>query len=187
MADPARKRATYDDLLAVPDSLIAEILDGELVTTPRPGLRCAATSSSLGVDLGTPFQRGRGGPGGWFFLDEPELHFDADVLVPDLAGWKRERAPDLTAAYATVAPDWICEVLSDSTRGIDRMRKLPIYARAGVGHVWLLDPVAQLLEVFRRSEAGWLLVATVGGDDVVRAEPFDAIELALAPLWDPLA
>ena len=187
MADPARKRATYDDLLAVPDHLVAEILDGELVTMPRPALRHASVSSSLGVDLGSPFQRGRGGPGGWVFLDEPELHLGEDVLVPDLAGWRRERAPAIEAAFATAPPDWLCEVLSESTRRTDRMCKLPIYARAGVGHVWLVDPAEQTLEAFRLHEGRWLLLETFGGDAVVRAEPFDAIELALAPLWDPLA
>ncbi len=187
MADPARKRATYEDLLAVPEHLIAEILDGELVTMPRPALRHANASSALGVDLGSPFQRGRGGPGGWVFLFEPELHLDADVLVPDLAGWRRDRVPDVSAPWTDVAPAWACEVLSDRTRRTDRVRKLPIYARAGVGHVWLVDPVDRTLEVFRRQDTSWLLVTTHEGDAVVRAEPFDAIDLALAPLWDPLA
>ncbi len=185
MADLGRKVATYEDLLAVPDSLTAEILDGELVTMPRPGLRHAAAASALSVDLGNPFQRGRGGPGGWVFLFEPELHLDQDVVVPDLAGWRRPRAPEVSGAFTSVAPDWICEVLSDRTRRIDRMRKLPISARAGVAHVWLLDPVEQLLEVFRRHDGRWLLVETFGGATAVRAEPFEAIELELAPLWSP--
>lgn len=187
MADAARKLATYEDLLAVPDDLVAELLGGELITHPRPALAHATAASSLGGDLHTPFQRGRGGPGGWVFLDEPELHLDADVLVPDLAGWRRERVPDLTASFSDVPPDWVCEVLSDRTRRTDRVRKMPIYARAGVGHLWLLDPIDRTLEVFRRHEATWLLVASHEGEQVIRAEPFEAIELALAPIWNPLA
>ncbi len=186
MPDPARKLATYDDLLAVPEEFVAEILNGELIAMPRPALRHAKASSSLGMDLGGPFQRGRGGPGGWLILDEPELHLGADVLVPDLAGWRRDRAPDLAAPWTDQVPDWLCEVLSDATRGLDRVRKLPIYARAGVGHVWLVDPAARTLEVFRKHERAWLLVATFGGSDLVRAEPFDAIELDLGGLWDPI-
>jgi hypothetical protein len=134
LAEPARKPATYEDLCAVPDDRIAEILDGELLTFPRPALAHSSVASALGMDLGTPFQRGRGGPGGWVILDEPELHLQADILVPDLAGWRRERAPDLTAAFATAAPDWVCEVLSPSTRRVDRVKKLPIYLRERVDH-----------------------------------------------------
>ncbi|MBI4952535.1 MAG: Uma2 family endonuclease [Myxococcales bacterium] len=183
MAEPARKIPSYADLCAVPAPLVAEIVDGELVAQPRPALRHAHAASSLGGDLFSPFQRGRGGPGGWVFLFEPELHLGADVLVPDLAGWRADRAPDLAAPWTALAPDWLCEVLSDSTRTLDRVRKLPLYARAGVGHVWLLDPGARSLECYRRQEGGWLLVAAFGENDRVRAEPFEAIELELAGLW----
>lgn len=184
MADPARRRATYDDLIAVPEPLVAEILDGELHTHPRPALRHATAASALGGELVGPLQRGRGGPGGWVILDEPELHLGGDVLVPDLAGWRRERAPKIDAAFADTAPDWLCEVLSPSTQRVDRVRKLPIYAREKVAHVWLVDPSAQTLEAYRRQDDGWLLVATFGGADCVRTEPFAVVELELAALWD---
>ena len=184
---PARldkPRATYEDLLKVPDGNVAEIVDGELYVSPRPAAPHALAASVLGVDLGGPFHRGRGGPGGWWIVHESELHFGEDVLVPDLAGWRRERMPEFPkAAFFTLAPDWLCEVLSPSTERLDRARKLAVYAREGVSDVWLINPVARTLEVYRRSERQWLLVATHSSDDRVHVAPFDAIELDLLPLW----
>ncbi len=136
------------------------------------------------MDIGSCFQRGRGGPGGWWILDEPELHFADDILVPDLAGWRRERMPESpTGAFSQLAPDWVCEVLSSSTARIDRVLKVALYAREGVGHVWLVDPIAQTLEVLQLEGASGLLAASFGGSCTVRAEPFDAIELDLGALW----
>ncbi len=189
MAEPAsvQRRATYEDLLKVPDHLVAEILDGELYTTPRPALRHALAGSALGGELIGPFQNGRGGQGGWWILDEPELHLADDVVVPDCAGWRRERLPNVPdAAYLALAPDWLCEVLSPSTEQMDRLRKLRIYAREGVGHVWLINPIPRTLEVLQLVGARWTVVAVHGGDDVVNAEPFGAIDLHLSRLWpDP--
>lgn len=183
--DFSKKPATYQDLIDLPSNLVGELVNGELRASPRPALGHASAASTLGMDLGGPFQRGRGGPGGWWIFHEPELHFGADVLVPDLAGWRRERMPTRPdVPYLTLAPDWVCEVLSPSTAGFDRVRKLPIYHRAGVTHAWLLDPAGRSLEVYRRQESSWILVATLGVDqDKVRAEPFDAIELELSALW----
>src|SRR5581483_11745138 len=136
-----KKPATYDDLIRVPDGKVAEILDGELYATPRPAAHHARVASALGFELGVPFDAGRGGPGGWWILDEPELHLHADVVVPDLAGWRRERLPIIPDVAAfTLPPDWVCEVVSASTEGIDRGKKLAIYAREGVAHAWLLNP-----------------------------------------------
>ena len=181
---PLDHPATYDDLVAVPDHLVAEILDDELYTSPRPALRHSLAASSLGALLLPPFDHGRGGPGGWLILDEPELHFGRDVLVPDLAGWRRGRLPQVPdAAWLSLAPDWLCEVLSPSTTTIDRTKKLRIYAREGVGHAWLVDPIAQTLEVLRLESGRWVIVATHAGHEVVRAEPFDVIDLELALLW----
>ena len=141
MAEPAERQATYEDLMQVPPHLVAEILSGRLVTHPRPAPRHAVASSSLGDELVGPFQKGRGGPGGWWVLDEPELHLDADVLVPDIAGWRRERMPTMPeTAWFGIAPDWVCEILSPSTAREDRVVKMPIYVRAGVSHLWLVDP-----------------------------------------------
>ena len=181
----AKRPATYDDLLKVPDQFVAEILDGELYTSPRPSPRHADASSGLGGALRGPFDRGRGGPGGWRILDEPEIHLAADVVVPDLAGWRRERLPSIPdEAFIAVAPDWICEVLSPSTVSIDRVKKLAIYARERVAHAWLIDPIARTVEILRLDTGGWLIVATFSDLDVVRAEPFEAIELDLSLLWD---
>ncbi|MEA2748078.1 MAG: hypothetical protein QOI41_2221 [Myxococcales bacterium] len=184
MGDPAKRRATYEDLLAVPERLVAEIIDGVLTTTPRPAARHAWASSSLGGELHGPFMRGKGGPGGWILLDEPELHMDADVLVPDLAGWRRERMPELpdTAAF-DLPPDWVCEVLSPSTAATDRAEKMPIYARAGVTHLWLVDPIARTLEVCRLEHGLWVLLQTWRDNAKVRAQPFAEFELDLEGLW----
>jgi Uma2 family endonuclease len=184
-SDRSRPAATYEDLLKVPDHLVAEIVDGELYATPRPAPRHAAASSGLGGALHGPFDRGRGGPGGWRILDEPELHLGADVIVPDVAGWRRERLPLLPEeAYFSLAPDWICEVLSPSTAALDRVRKLRIYSREQVSHAWLVDPILQTLEVLRLENARWTITSTWSGSDIARAEPFDAIDVDLTLLWD---
>jgi len=185
MAEPGRRRATYEDVLKAPEHLIAELMDGELFTSPRPRQRHGRAHSRLSAKLMTWFEFGEGGgPGGWIFMNEPELHLGSDVLVPDVAGWRSERFDESPESVGIeVAPDWICEVLSPSTMRTDRLRKLPIYARAAVGHIWLLDPIERLLEVFRLSAGAWSLVGGYGGNDRVFAEPFDAIELDLAMIW----
>jgi Uma2 family endonuclease len=184
MASPVRKPATYQDLLKLPDDKIGEIVDGDLYASPRPAVPHVVAHSALNSELGGPFQFGRGGPGGWWILVEPELHLGDDTLVPDLAGWRRERLPCMPNAPAlTLSPDWVCEVLSPSTERLDRVRKLPAYARHLVGHAWLVNPLTRTLEVFRREGERWVLVATQADDAIVRAEPFDAIELDLLRLW----
>jgi Uma2 family endonuclease len=172
-------------LLALPEHLVGEIVDGELITSPRPSARHAAASSALGVDLGGSFGRSdRGGPGGWVILDEPELHVVGQIMVPDLAGWRRERMPEIPdAAFFELAPDWACEVLSPSTVALDRTRKRHHYAGASVGHLWYLDPAAQTLEVFRLDGEGWRLASSVAGNVEVRAEPFEVLELDLTNIW----
>jgi Uma2 family endonuclease len=180
-----RKSATYADLEALPDNVVGELISGTLYASPRPAFPHAVAASRLGGELSGPFDRGRGGPGGWYILDEPELHFGEDVLVPDLAGWRKERMPQSPRTAATsLAPDWVCEVLSPSTAALDRAVKLPVYAREGVRHVWLLDPLARTLEHFRLEGERYLLLVTHSGPARVRVEPFDAIELELAWLWD---
>ena len=179
---PLKKGATYDDLRDVPDHYVAEMFDGELYATPRPALPHAHAATVLGGKLVSPFHRY--GPGGWVILDEPELHFGNDVLVPDLAGWRRERVPTLPAdAYMTLVPDWICEVLSASTETLDRGTKLRIYAREGVSHAWLVDPLRRTLEVLGLESGGWNQLDAHEGNVKVRAPPFDAIELELGALW----
>ena len=185
MSTPLRRAATYEDLATVPDHLVAEIVDGELHTSPRPAPRHAVSATVLASGLNPPFQQGRGGPGGWWILFEPELHLGRDVLVPDLAGWRRERLPAISdePPFFTLAPDWICEVLSPSTYRLDRVAKLRVYAREGVGHAWLLHPGERTLEVLRLESGRWAILATHADDAVVRAEPFEAVAIDLLPLW----
>jgi Uma2 family endonuclease len=189
-APVAPRRATYADLEAVPAGKVAELVDGALYVFPRPASPHAYAASGLGADLVGPFQRGRGGPGGWIILDEPEIHFahpthsEIEALVPDLAGWRRERMPELPdAAFMTLAPDWVCEVLSPSTRMHDRERKMQVYERHQVRWAWLVDPIERTLEVFTLAGGRWSEAQVYRGAECVRAVPFDAIELDLALLW----
>src|SRR5262245_33809250 len=182
-ADPARRRASYEDVLRAPEHVVAEVLNGDLYTSPRPAGPHAEAASVLGMDLGGAFHRGRGGPGGWIILDEPELHLGGDALVPDLAGWRREHLPNPDVTAFEIAPDWVCEVLSRSTAPYDRTRKLPIYARENVRNVWLVDPAVRTLEVFRWDGGGYRLIGAWHGDAVVRCEPFEVHPINLADLW----
>ena len=183
-ADPAHRRATYQDVLDAPPNLVAEVLFGVLHTHPRPGRPHARAASVLGMNVGSPFDQGVGGPGGWLLLYEPEVHLGEDIVVPDFAGWRRERLPDAgRGAFFTLAPDWCCEVLSRRTAAIDRGEKADIYAREGVPHLWFVDPEARTLEAYRLQVAAWLRIRVWHDDARARVEPFDAIELELARLW----
>lgn len=186
MADAAHRLGTlWEQLCALPRNRIGEIVNGELYSSPRPAGAHARVASGLGVELGGPFDRGRGGPGGWIILDEPELHLGDAVLVPDLAGWRRERMPfvDEGAAAFELSPDWVCEVLSPATGTLDRVRKMPVYAREQVQFLWLVEPLQRTLEVFQLQAETWVAVGSYEGDARVRAAPFDAIELELGSLW----
>ncbi|MDD5037561.1 MAG: Uma2 family endonuclease [Methylococcaceae bacterium] len=180
------KPGLYERLLALPEHVTGEILGGELYAAPRPAGRHGLAASSLNTDLAAPFGLGRGGPGGWWIIPEPEVHFvrDTVVAVPDLAGWRRERMPAVPEDHRfEVVPDWACEILSPSTAKKDRVVKLPVYAHYGIAHVWIVDPVAQTLEAFEWREGHWLLIATLKDDDRVAVPPFDAVEFSLADLW----
>ena len=187
----ARERApaTYEDLLKVPDHMIGEIIDGDLEVSPRPCARHANAATGMAADLRGRFNGppdGPGAPGGWWILFEPELHLGGDVVVPDLAAWRRERMPEIPdVAFVTLAPDWVCEILSRGKERIVRVKKMPIYAREGVAFAWLADPVAKVLEVMRLEVGRWVLVGAHAGDERVRAEPFDAVELDLGRWWLP--
>jgi Uma2 family endonuclease len=183
-----RRRALYAEYEKVPAHESAEIIRGTLYVVPLPSPPHANATSVLGGELSGPFQRARGGPGGWWILFEPELHLvPLEPMVPDLAGWRVERMPSLpTTAYFEIAPDWVCEVLSRSTERIDRHEKLPIYAEHGVRHVWLVDPIGRTLEVHTLGDEGrWREVRMHRGDARVRVPPFEAIELELDALWSP--
>lgn len=184
---PLPQPSLYEQLLALPEPLTGEIIDGVLYSQPRPTGRHGVTEGALNVRIGGPFQFGDGGgPGGWWIIPEPELHFIRDTLtpVPDLAGWRRERMPEIPEDHRfEIVPDWVCEILSPSTAKKDRTQKLPLYARYQVPHAWLVDPLARTLEAFALSKEGWLLIATLKDDDAVCVPPFDAVRFSLADLW----
>jgi Uma2 family endonuclease len=185
---PFDRPATYDDLVQLADNLVAEIVNGELHASPRPAPPHAVAASGLGALVSVPYHYGKGGPGGWWILDEPELHLGPDVLVPDVAGWRRSRmAQPPKTAYFPLAPDWICEVVSPKTAALDRVRKLTIYARESIPHAWLIDPIGRSLEVLRLESGRWTIVSTHMGDEVVRAEPFVELDLELSSLWADIA
>jgi Uma2 family endonuclease len=186
--DPAKKRATYQDVIDAPEHMIAEIISGELWLSPRPGGPATTVASAIGKKLGAAFEHDGGGPEGWLILWEPELHLGDEIVVPDLAGWRVERMPLAPeGAFFTIPPDWICEVLSRSTERTDRVDKMPIYALFGVPYAWLVHPQRRTLEAFRLHDSHWTVIAV--HDDIERArprpriEPFDAIELDLSALW----
>lgn len=185
-----RRRPTYADIEALPEHLVGEIIAGELVVSPRPRPLHARTTSRLGMTLGPAFELGLGGPGGWRIIDEPELSLgvdrDYDPVVPDLAGWRLETLPTLpTTAQFKTTPDWVCEVISRSTARRDRMLKLPFYARAGIGHCWLVDPEQELIEVYENAGGRWALAGVYGGREAIHPPPFEAVALDLALLWGP--
>lgn len=178
--------ATYADLEALPPNMVGEIIFGALHAHPRPHGRHGGAALELGAELSNPFRRGHGGPGGWFFATEPELHLGPHVVVPDLAGWKRERLPQLPSApFFTTAPDWIAEILSPSTQAIDRTHKLAIYAQFGVPHCWYIDPLARTLEVLVLEHGKWLIHSTYRDDATVSAPPFEVHSFPLDVLWYP--
>jgi Uma2 family endonuclease len=187
MGGSAKKEASYADVLNAPPHKVAEIIHGELVLSPRPAGPHSVALSALGEELGPPFKRGRGGPGGWILLDEPELHLGPDVLVPDLAGWRRETMPAVAnEPYFTIRPDWVCEVLSPSTERYDRAAKVALYAAAGVTHAWLVNPLLRTLEILLLNAANpgqWTALGIYHDDAKLRGDPFAEFELDLSILW----
>src|SRR5258708_27650488 len=160
---------------------MGELVDGQLIVSPRPGPRHARAAGSLFAHLSRWFDDGDGGRGGWWIVFEPEIHLGADVLVPDIAGWRRERMPVWpSTAYFDLAPDWVCEVTSVSRPRFDQVKKLPKYARHGVPHAWIVDPAGESLEIYRLSNELYSLIGAHGGEEVVRPEPFDAVDLPLS-------
>ncbi|HIO92685.1 MAG TPA: Uma2 family endonuclease [Leucothrix mucor] len=185
MAKPALKETLFDELMALPEHHIGEIIHNILYSQPRPAPKHARAFSVLGGKLGDSFDWGGGDDNDeWWIFSEPELHIDGHILVPDIAGWQRERMPSLPeTAWFDLAPDWVCEILSPSTAQKDRMVKMPVYAELGVKHLWLIDPEIKTLEVYQLENQRWSLMASLSEDDMVSAVPFDAIEFNLDNLW----
>ena len=185
MAELARKQATYEDLFSIAENMTGEIIDGELIVTPRPSRKHVYTASALEIEVGSPYQFGRGGgPGGWIILLEPEIMLGENILVPDLAGWRRERFPGAEETnWISAPPDWVCEVLSPSTLRVDKVRKMPLYAQYGVQYFWLIDPLAKTLDIFSNKSGTWVVEGFFSNDDKVRAEPFKEVEIELSNLW----
>ena len=185
MSEPAGKRAVYEDLFGIPENMTGEIIDGELIVTPRPSQKHVYAASSLGNLVGPPYQLGRGGgPGGWIILDEPEIQLGGNILVPDLAGWRKERFPQSEETnWISVVPDWVCEILSPSTIRVDKVKKMGLYAEHGVRHLWLIDPSARTLDAFELASGRWVVLGTYVENDKAKAQPFGEVEIDLGNLW----
>ena len=183
-ASVPKVKSVHEQWMELPENVVGEIIMGELHVSPRPAPKHARASTKIAGSLDGPFDSGVGGPGGWVILFEPEIHLESTIVVPDIAGWKRERMPQIPdEAYFSTIPDWVCEVLSPSTAALDRARKMPFYAQSGVKHFWLVDPIAKSLEVYENHHGRWVVVHTYMEDEKARAVPFDAIELDLSTLW----
>lgn len=178
------RQPSYQDIVELPEHLVGQILDGELVVQPRPSGEHGMAAMGLAGALVGPFHVNP--DGGWWLLPEPECHLANDVLVPDLAGWRRKRLPGPFGPYFTVAPDWVCEILSPSTAQVDRIRKMRIYAREGVGHVWLVDPAARTLEAFSLQGKAWTRLGAWADAERCKVPPFETTELDLSTLWPHL-
>ncbi|MBF0226618.1 MAG: Uma2 family endonuclease [Desulfobacterales bacterium] len=184
MLQTINKTANYEDLYKIPENMIGQIINGELITMPRPSLRHSNVVSSIGFEIGPPYKFGRGGPGGWIILDEPEIKLGENIFVPDIAGWEKKRLPKFPKTnYISVPPDWICEVLSPCTEKTDRAMKMPIYAQFGISYFWIINPIEKILEVLKLSDNKWFILAIYAENDKVRAEPFQEIEIDLQNLW----
>ncbi|MFZ4403859.1 MAG: Uma2 family endonuclease [Pseudobdellovibrionaceae bacterium] len=179
-----KEKTAYEKWMELPNNVVGEIIMGDLHVSPRPTPKHGNAASSLLGEIMGPFHKGKGGPGGWLIMIEPEIHLESNITVPDIAGWRRERMPQVPEeAFFSLAPDWICEVLSPSTAGLDRAKKMPLYAHQGVKHFWLVDPITKTLEVYKNDHALWTLVHTYMNNEKVCAVPFDAIEFDLSTLW----
>ena len=189
MAKPVKEvLSIYEQLEALPENLVGEIINGVLHAHPRPAGPHALAGSRLGADIEGPYSRGKGGPGGWWIIDEPEVHFarDTEVAVPDIAGWRKERMPRVPQDHRfEIVPDWICEILSPSSAKLDRTEKMPLYAKYGVAYVWLVDPLSKMLETFELIDERWSMMGVFKDEDRVQIKPFDEIKLELSDLWVP--
>lgn len=182
---PARKPPTLADLDALPKGVKGEIIGGVMYTMTRPRGHHQRTGLEIGADLRDPFMRGRGGPGGWWILPEPGIELpNTPEISPDVAGWRRERLPSLPAdAAITVVPDWVCDILSPTTRRHNLLIKKPYYAKVGVPYHWIVDLDARTIATYRLENARWVELGVFGDERDARIEPFEAVALDVASWW----
>ena len=187
---PSPRAPTLADLDALPAGIVGEIIEGVLYTMTKPRMRHQRTTTRIGAGVGDPFDVGRGGPGGWWIVTEPgiELANDTKEISPDVAGWRRERMPDMPGDEPIrLVPDWVCEILSKSTRRHDLLRKLPYYARVGVAYAWVVDLEARVLTSHRLDSTDWRIIGTYSDETEARIAPFDVVPLNVADWWPPAA
>jgi len=188
MTETVRKLATWDDLLAtLDDGRTYEIIAGLMEALPRPRPGHGNAQALLSGEIVRPFQRGRGGPGGWWIIIEPDVELTTnDIIVPDLAGWKRDKVPEFPHDRPIrFVPDWICEVLSPTNQKRDRVVKANLYLTCGVMYYWILDVQERTLEAYSAKEGSWVRLGAWTDGDTSRIPPFDAIELEVEGLFPP--
>lgn len=186
MSDPARKAPTLADLDALPPGIKGEIIEGVLYTMTKPRSRHQFSAANIVADLLNPFHRARNGPGGWWILGEPGIELpNTPEIAPDVAGWRRERMPELPTGPLTVVPDWVCEVLSPSTRRHNLLVKKPYYARVGVPYHWIVDSEGRTVTAYRLEGGRWVELGTWGDETEARIEPFAEIPLDVSGWWPP--
>ena len=187
---PSRKPPTLADLDALPPGIVGEIIEGVLYTMTKPRMRHQRTGTGIGGDLRGPFDLGRGGPGGWWIVAEPgiELPNDTKEISPDVAGWRRERMPEMPGDEPIrIVPDWVCEILSKTTRRHDQLVKMPYYAKVGVTYAWVVDLDARVLTAYRLEGGAWRVIGAYSDETEARIEPFDVVPLHVADWWPPSA
>ena len=187
MTKPSAKAPTLADLDALPPGVVGEIIEGVLYTMTKPRARHQRTGLEIGSGLLGPFDHGRGGPGGWWIITEPGIELpNTPEISPDVAGWRRERMPEMPIDEPIrVVPDWVCEILSPTTRRHDLLRKLPYYARVAVPFLWLVDIEARVLTAHRLDGSDWRIIGTYSDETEVRIPPFDAVPLNVTDWWPP--
>jgi Uma2 family endonuclease len=189
MTKPSPRVPTLADLDALPAGIVGEIIEGVLYTMTKPRAPHQRTTRTIGGRVGDPFDHGRGGPGGWWILTDPGIELpNTPEIAPDVAGWRRERMPTLPVNESIrVVPEWVCEILSPTTRRHDMLRKQPYYAKVGVPFLWLVDLDARVLTTYLLEGNAWRVSGTYSDETEARIEPFDAVPLNVADWWPPAA
>jgi Uma2 family endonuclease len=186
---PSPRAPTLADLDALPPGIVGEIIEGVLYTMTKPRMRHQRTGLEIGSGLLGPFDHGFGGPGGWWIVTEPGIELpNTPEISPDVAGWRRERMPEMPVDEPIrLVPDWVCEILSPTTRRHDMLHKQPYYAKIGVPIMWLVDIEARVLTVHRLESSHWVTIGTYSDEIEARIAPFDAVPLNVTRWWPPAA